>query len=247
MSALEQEFQPVEVLVCDDGSTDGTREAIMSLGEHDSRVVYLASRPSFGGPARPRNLGVRSAIGDWLAFLDDDDVWMPQKLSEQIRQIDAGADVVATNARRLSGGLYFESPATRHPSRRELMQNNPLIVSTVLTRKDLVVASGGFPESSWLVAIEDYALWLALADIGARFTILEQPLAVYDDSAEQTLSKSSLSTQLKMTVLSARRWCSEPGDGALASAAIRQAGRLLPTIWRRSKTGLRSSSLRGPE
>ena len=80
-SALDQIVLPFEILVCDDGSTDGTEQIVKSIG--DERVKWIPS-PHSGRPALPRNRGIRESKGEWLAFLDSDDAWLPDKLEKQL-------------------------------------------------------------------------------------------------------------------------------------------------------------------
>src|SRR4051794_29294194 len=99
LSALGQDDVDVEVLVCDDGSTDGSRSIVEALG--DKRVQWL-SGPRSGGPSVPRNRGVDAAKGEWVAFLDSDDVWYQGKLGAQLAALAAdSAQACATNAIRL--------------------------------------------------------------------------------------------------------------------------------------------------
>jgi glycosyltransferase involved in cell wall biosynthesis len=83
-SILGQTRQPVEVIVCDDGSTDGTPGVAASYG---GRVTCL--RQANSGPCAARNLGVGSARGEFLAFLDADDIWVPEKLALQMARFEA--------------------------------------------------------------------------------------------------------------------------------------------------------------
>ncbi len=96
-SALAQEPAPVEVIVCDDGSKDGTAERFRAWERRDPRVRYLRVEPNRGTPAPARNAGIEEARGEWVAFLDDDDEWLPGKLGAQLAHAE-GADVIGTNA-----------------------------------------------------------------------------------------------------------------------------------------------------
>ena len=92
-SALSQSYSNHEVVVVNDGSTDGTQQIVDSFG---SRIRGIQQANS--GPARSRNLGNSVAKGEWLAFLDADDTWHPQKLELQLdAAIQAGADIVYTD------------------------------------------------------------------------------------------------------------------------------------------------------
>jgi teichuronic acid biosynthesis glycosyltransferase TuaG len=81
-SALNQTLLPEEILVCDDGSTDKTEKAVKTF--HSPLVKWLDTKKHSGRPAVPRNRGLKKAKGEWLAFLDADDTWLPDKLKEQI-------------------------------------------------------------------------------------------------------------------------------------------------------------------
>ena len=90
-SALSQSLPPLEVIVVDDGSSDQTRETLHS--RYGDRIRYL-HQPN-GGVSSARNTGIRAARGDWIAFLDSDDQWLPSKLESQLRHTRARNDLVA--------------------------------------------------------------------------------------------------------------------------------------------------------
>src|SRR5436853_607913 len=83
-SALAQEPAPLEVLVCDDGSSPPTLERLRALEAADPRVRVLGAAHNTGSPGAGRNRGIRAARGAWLGFLDDDDAWLPGKLARQL-------------------------------------------------------------------------------------------------------------------------------------------------------------------
>src|SRR5690349_9096181 len=85
-SVLAQSYPVTEILICDDGSTDDTAQVVSSI--EDPRIRWLPGERS-GGPAQPRNRGIENARGEWVAFLDSDDEWLPQKLERQIERIQA--------------------------------------------------------------------------------------------------------------------------------------------------------------
>lgn len=164
-SCLDQSMAVHEVLVCDDGSTDDSRQRIDALA--DPRVIWLPG-PHTGRPAPARNRGVAAATGDWLAFLDSDDAWLPGKLEAQLAQIDqTGLGACCTNAERIgpdgrSLGPYFTAaPGTIDLA--GLLHVNGVICSSALVKTALVREVGGFPEQESLKALEDYALWLRIA------------------------------------------------------------------------------------
>ena len=95
MAALEQPGVSVEVILVDDGSTDGTRQMLAAMSKADSRIKVLETEIN-GGPSQARNLGVAAATGDWIAFADSDDLMLPGRLARLARLGEASkADFVA--------------------------------------------------------------------------------------------------------------------------------------------------------
>ncbi|HEV7528632.1 MAG TPA: glycosyltransferase family 2 protein [Solirubrobacteraceae bacterium] len=219
LSALNQLDPPLEVLVCDNGSCDETQARFLEWERRESRVRYLRIASNTGTPAAPRNLGVTVARGEWVAFLDDDDEWLPQKLTLQRELMRAqDADVIATNALRSSGGVYFAgAPAIFEPRREQVLRANPIITSSSLVRRSLV----HFPEQRWLGGVEDYAAWLNLADRGARFAILGEPLVRYEDTAAARLSRARIRGELAIALLAWKRALRWPPDASSGRAAAR--------------------------
>ena len=90
-SVHSQTYRDFEVIVCDDGSTDHTRDVANSFAGR-MHMSYLRDE-NWGGPARPRNRGIQEASGEWLCFLDADDWWYPEKLAA-VFALTSGVDVV---------------------------------------------------------------------------------------------------------------------------------------------------------
>jgi glycosyltransferase involved in cell wall biosynthesis len=166
-SALRQEDVVIEVVVVDDGSTDGTATALGGLGDPRVRLIrHERSR----GVAAARNAGIGAARAPWVAFLDDDDLWSPRKLRAQVdRAAVTGADVVYAAAvlvdeeRRVLASDVFPSP---EDLRVRLIHGNlvPGGCSSVLARTSLLRELGGFDER--LSYTEDWELWLRLVRRG---------------------------------------------------------------------------------
>ena len=89
-SVLKQTCQDWELLVVDNGSTDQTRTVV--AGYRDARVRYILNEAPTGSCAAPRNIGIQQARGRYVAFLDDDDVWYPDKLAVCVRELEAHPD-----------------------------------------------------------------------------------------------------------------------------------------------------------
>lgn len=175
-----------EVLICDDGSTDGTRRLVESLGD---RVTLLAE-PHSGNPSVVRNAGVERASCELIAFLDADDVWLPGKIEAQLSALSAhpGIGLVSTNALRQTApgrveGLHpllARAAGASGSVLDRLVVGNFIITSSVLVRRQLLLDAGLFCEREHLPGIEDYDLWLRVACI-AQVAFLERPWLVYRD------------------------------------------------------------------
>lgn len=240
-SALEQEPQALEALVCDDGSTDGTSAELERWQAEEPRLRYLRVEPNRGTPAPARNLGIASARGEWIAFLDDDDRWLPGKLAAQVPALAGGdCDVVATDAIRSSGATYFghDSPSSRL-ARTEIERANPIILSTAVVRRSLLLDANGFNESPAIAGVEDYELWLRLASRGARFAILDATTVDYRDHGTARLSSARLSTQRALLRVRLSHWLETPLDTLRLRSAVRETAltllMLLGTPWRLPK------------
>jgi glycosyltransferase involved in cell wall biosynthesis len=176
-SVLAQPVQDIEVIVADDGSTDDTPEVVAQFG---SAVTYVPL-PHRGQPAATRNGGLRVAGGEFAAFLDSDDLFLPDKLEMQL----AALRVHPQGGLVYSDGIFFrDDPArpTGHvldglptPSGNvfaELLRGNFLAPATVLIRRACLEAVGFFDERPDFFAVEDYDLWLRIA---AQFQFVYAP------------------------------------------------------------------------
>ena len=169
-SAQRQTVRPLEIIVIDDGSKDDTAEAAARCGD----LVRVLRQPN-GGPAAARNHGAREARGEWLAFLDADDAWMPNKLERQVSVIED--DVTLVHALCFQGKPCHSAPAEIDFAR--LWQGNPIATSSVLLRKSAFDEVGGFDEDRSIMAVEDYNLWLKLVHRGGIVRLIAEPLIDY--------------------------------------------------------------------
>jgi glycosyltransferase involved in cell wall biosynthesis len=160
-SALAQEEVDIEVIVVDDGSTDETQAQLARVGDTRLRLLRHATPE---GVARARNAALALAAGEWIAFLDDDDDWLPRKLRRQLDAAAAagasfayGAAIVADDGT----GLRQEVPAPRADTiARDILARNviPGGCSNAIARTELVRAVGGFDER--LAMLADWDLWI---------------------------------------------------------------------------------------
>ena len=153
-SVLAQTYPAWEILVVDDGSTDDTADCV-SRYSHPVRLFKQAN----AGPAAARNRGAKEAAGDWFAFLDADDIWLPEKLARQIAYAaDPQVGIVCGRKRAAPGVTEVE-----FLSFDVLWQKNRIGNSTVMIRREAFEQVGGFDEGRDLISVEDYNLWLRLA------------------------------------------------------------------------------------
>ncbi len=217
---LNQTEPPLEVLVCDDGSDDETEARMHDWERNDERVRYLRVPRNSGTPATTRNLGIEHARGAWIAFLDDDDEWLPGKLAKQRAILGAeGADAVATNALRSDDSIYFPDalPVWR-PTSLDVLKADPIIMSSALVRRDLLLSASGFPTDARLRGFEDYALWLELAGRGARFVVLGDALVRYDAGSSNRLSTERARIQVGVTRLVWKHALRDPRPARIRTA-----------------------------
>jgi len=162
-SVLAQTCRDFELLVVDDGSTDGTAATLAPLAGQ----LTLLRHPSRRGVSGARNTGIAAAQGQWLALLDSDDLWLPEKLARQLAFLAAHPEMLLcqTEETWVRRGVRVNQPRTHRkiggpiffPSLRRCLVSP----SAVVLHRRLIEAHGAFDEN--LPACEDYDLWLRLS------------------------------------------------------------------------------------
>lgn len=161
-SVLAQTCRDFEVVVVDDASTDGTAAALAEW-----REVQVIRHPYRRGVSAARNTGIQTARGEWLAFLDSDDLWLPAKLARQMAYLLArpGLFLCQTDETWVRRGARVNKPLShRKVAGRIFLPSLARCVvspSAVILHRRLIEAHGGFDET--LPAAEDYDLWLRLS------------------------------------------------------------------------------------
>ncbi len=189
LSALNQTLPPFEVLICGvDGSPD--QKVVNSI--NDSRVRWIEGGRD-GLASIPRNRGIQASKGDWLAFLDSDDEWLPDKLEKQLRHATRmGCGAACSDAIRYipsqgyAGTILNGEVSGDSISFPLLTTNNYVVCSSVLIKKDIVEKCCGFPEDKSLKVGEDYALWLRTATF-TDFAFVNEPLLIYRDEPQTSI------------------------------------------------------------
>jgi len=171
-SVMGQSFPDFEVILINDGSPDSDRlESV--IAPYRNRITYL--RQPNRGPSAARNLGIRHARAEFLAFLDSDDSWLPEYLAEQVRfqGADPSLDMVYCDALFLGntsshGRTFMELCPSNGPVTFEslLVEQTQVITSGTLVRRQAVIEAGLFDED--LRCAEDHDLWLRMAHRGCK-------------------------------------------------------------------------------
>lgn len=220
-SVLIQNYPELHVLVVDDGSTDDTCTEVARYG----RYVTLIKKPN-GGAAAARNEAMKRAMGEYIAFLDGDDIWFPQKLRHQIAHLERYPDIglccskwdlLAPNAAPPSTTPdeleELSAPLDTHCSGwiyRQLLQSCEVWTSTVVMRNHLKHRIGGFDET--LRRGQDYDYWLRASRV-TKIHRLNLPLAWYRTGSNH--DRRFLETNWELLVIKSalERWGTESPDG----------------------------------
>ncbi len=203
-SVLDQKIKPLEILVCDDGSSDNSEKIIKGI--FGNKVIWIPGSHS-GLPAVPRNRGLKAAKGEWIAFLDSDDTWEPGKLRKQLLRMEkfnkkAGCcnAVIIKRERKMGNMLNWNKDLVTF---RDLVNAGNMVVnSSAIIHRSIKNSVGKIPEAPRLKAIEDYAYWLRVAS-KTDFVYLEDPLVNYNDDLPSSIRKTtniSYRQQLKLVL-----------------------------------------------
>ena len=178
-SALKQTFTDIEIIVSDDKSTDHTQEVVESF--KDNRIKYVRNE-GIKGPSATRNTAISASKGEYIAFLDDDDEWIPDKLQKQVELLDhSQPNICGVYSNRLfidkmSGNVLSDNPGTEQLQGNLLYQliiKSPIHTSTVVVRKRCLDKIGLFDET--ISYMEDRDLWIRLS-IKWDFEYISAPL-----------------------------------------------------------------------
>jgi teichuronic acid biosynthesis glycosyltransferase TuaG len=190
-SVINQTYENWELLLIDDGSTDNSFVICKNFATADKRIkVYSKAN---GGQGSARNYGIRKAKGEWIALLDADDIWSPEKLNKQIecQESEKGVDLIYS-----SGYIFTDSVVNKQAYlkwktgkshgisfAKELFIQSRIINSSVIVRTELFKRFQ-FDENPIIKGTEDWDLWLRLALDGAAFFGIGEKLIYYREHNE---------------------------------------------------------------
>lgn len=238
-SVAGQSYERWELIVVEDGSHDDTESIVKGfrtrLPAH--RIEFLR-HPENRGVSATRNTGIAHAAGEWIAFLDHDDLWHPHHLESALGVLfETGADL------SMSGVVAFQSgknDATPWPTlelgdgwQRRLFEQNRIALSSVVVRRAVLQKCGAFDIRPEIQHCEDYDLWLRLAAADLRFAKVPEVTLRYRLHATQASARTAMMNEREWQVLSAH-FSSYPAPRGLkrdrlASLALRAAMHLWST------------------
>jgi len=181
-SVLNQTFKDFELIIVDNYSSDNTESVVKSYV--DKRIRYFKNQNN-GLIGINRNYGIKKSQGEYVAFLDDDDLWLPEKLKRQVELLDSNREVglIYSDSYVINGNgdfrentLFYGRKTIRGDAFSELLQFNFIPMLTVIVRRAVLDKVGGF--SLRYKISQDYDLWLRIAEC-YPIDFIKQPLAKY--------------------------------------------------------------------
>ena len=204
-SIINQTYSNWEVILVDNHSTDGTFELVNKYREERIRT-YLINND--GIIAASTNLGLHHSRGEYIAFLDSDDWWLPSKLEQSIKALNDGAEFVYHGCIQIredgKGNILkrkFRFRQVRSPVFEDLLQyGNAICCSSVVVKKELLINVGGFSEDREIIAAEDYETWLRLSKHTEKFKKLNDCLFIYSWGADNLSSSDYTIRHIKKII-----------------------------------------------
>ncbi|MBR5112831.1 MAG: glycosyltransferase family 2 protein [Clostridia bacterium] len=177
-SVINQTYQNWELLVVNDCSKDNTENIIKSYTDKDSRVKLISNAENLG-VSLTRLEALKNCSGDWIAILDSDDAWMPEKLEKQIElQLDRNADLIFTGVKYIKADgtpLDWEMKVPQQVHYKKLLKQNVITNSSALVKKQLYTNGYAIGDEMH----EDFAVWLNVLKAGITACAVNEPLIIY--------------------------------------------------------------------
>ncbi|MBL1056154.1 glycosyltransferase [Ligilactobacillus agilis] len=180
-SIINQTFEDWELIICDDGSTDGTYQELIRLATKDSRIKIIHYEKN-RGLAYALNECIKQSNGKYIARQDDDDISLPTRLEKEIEFLKHNVDIdmVGTNASVYNDeGVWGKYLVPHYPSINDFLWNNPFIHPTIMIRKDKLLGVTGYRVAKETRRCEDYDLFMRLYAKGYKGANLQEYLYKY--------------------------------------------------------------------
>jgi len=182
-SVLDQTFTNWELIIVDNFSTDNTLQVLSELSDRRIKILQINNEGCIG---KSRNLAISSAKSEWLAFLDSDDSWEPNKLEVVLGHLHEETDFLYHNLRVVDENMHklksmqIRSRKLNSPIVKDLVLNgNTIATSSVVVRRKVILNVGGMSEETDLIGIEDYNTWLRISVITEKFKLIPLFLGSY--------------------------------------------------------------------
>lgn len=183
-SVLNQTYEHIEIIVVDDGSTDETPAVIKEYQKKNS-IILIRNEESVGA-CQARNQGIERASGEFIAGLDDDDEWHPERISLLLKNYNDSFACITSNDKMVSSNRSVTWQKKKLISLNDLLYSNA-VGNQVLVKKNRVLEVDGFDES--LQAAQDYDLWLRLCERFGPIKVVQKPLQnIYHDPSIERIS-----------------------------------------------------------
>ncbi|QQL50198.1 glycosyltransferase family 2 protein [Mucilaginibacter ginkgonis] len=184
-SVINQTFKNWELIVVDDGSTDNSSKIIAKFAQEDKRIVYIYQHNR--KQAAARNHALDKAKGNFIAFLDADDYWFPEKLTRQLNLLNSsdadicysGGDIIDAKGKFLTKYPTFFGKFSGLEMYKRMYKYNPIPIMAVVMKKSLVYKVGLQDETEEIHGCEDLDYWLRIAYTNARFLGIDEKLFLY--------------------------------------------------------------------
>lgn len=208
-SIISQTYTQWELILVNNGSSDRSKFLMDSYEKKDQRIKCIHFEKNSGGPAFPRNEGMKISKGEYVAFLDADDFWEKEKLEKQISLIDSNTKLIISseaykvdefnkNVGEFNRSYLFKRLKKFFDFKNIFLIYNPIILSTSLVKNSPDLK---FQENENLQSIEDWAFWIDLVSTGYELKIIDTPLCSYRVHKDSLSNKNNENQYKKGFVL----------------------------------------------
>ena len=220
---MNQTFENWQLIIIDNFSTDETESVIKSFKSPKISHIKFANQGVIGAS---RNIGIKHSLGEFVAFLDSDDLWMPEKLSAYYNLCCAGANFICSKVEVFGDGIpsYTSRDLCQEASQKPFLHLLRLgnFISTSTVAANLKLIGHGFSENSSFVTAEDFDLWLEiLSKANCDFRFVQSPLTRYRIHSGNNSSKTIAHINAVMNVR--RKWSSHHAVSSNDEAKLWQA------------------------